>query len=703
MQKQQNISINLNIFNDIFLKDDKKTKFAVNSETLDSITSEQYIKIYSDIYSSSYPNELEILYNPNCQKGLRTKSDKYYKAGDIVCKFTPVIRVLETYPHEGSEDYRCNCCATCSRKGELERVTYEDVELKTNWKTPISANEKKTKKRKNRYGLLVCEQCNFISYCSEKCINEDWEKFHKYECSFINRCRKTDSLPLPSSKILCIVRLIIWSCESQRNFSMFKNFASHSTKFKQIYEDYIKEKNDEKPLIDQEGSKVNDLDNQNLLNKKIMTEFLPWIDILTRFKEEQVERPEVNKQTRKYLNVINVIAVFLVNSAIMQNCFLESTGFLFDPTIALLNHSCKPNITLLFNESKISMIALDDLKPNQELYISYCYLENPKFLRQFELKQKFYFECKCESCKIENYISIDPKFSEQTSNQYNYLELLFLYWNNDEVKDSKRRIDFFEQLMGNKIENREYESILHNICKTEFGLTVNKTFSNVNTKNVNKFVPLIEEIHLQIIQNTEVNITLDKYPINRIIERIIILYEDQLESNWKLYLKFYILNLLEIKLVKENSKFKATIPFCLRELAFTLVRLVYLDYFEKECSEMEKTNLKKLQKDILCVGIYIGVQSYAHLKRVFNASSNNDIINDTLVFIKDLKNSYPSDWLAIETSNKKIIDSALENILSEIGLDIGSFSKFTVSSKDDSEKTTLFLSFDQLLMSDFYK
>ena len=70
------------------------------------------------------------------------------------------------------------------------------------------------------------------------------------------------------------------------------------------------------------------------------------------------------------------------------------------PTIALLNHSCRPNILSIFHRNKFVARAATSLECGTE--ISYCY--GPSFTRmskkdrQRRLKNQYFFNCDCDSC-----------------------------------------------------------------------------------------------------------------------------------------------------------------------------------------------------------------------------------------------------------------------------------------------------------------
>lgn len=83
--------------------------------------------------------------------------------------------------------------------------------------------------------------------------------------------------------------------------------------------------------------------------------------------------------------------------------FLNNEGVALYSLQSCCNHSCIPNAepTFLHNNSKLSLVALNDIKANEEICISYldeCNLERSRHSRQKELKLNYLFLCSCPKC-----------------------------------------------------------------------------------------------------------------------------------------------------------------------------------------------------------------------------------------------------------------------------------------------------------------
>ncbi|XP_066248603.1 histone-lysine N-trimethyltransferase SMYD5 [Euwallacea similis] len=83
--------------------------------------------------------------------------------------------------------------------------------------------------------------------------------------------------------------------------------------------------------------------------------------------------------------------------------FLNSEGVGLYLKQSCANHSCDPNaeIQFLHNNFKLSLVALRDVKPDEEICISYlgdCELNRSRHSRQKLLKENYIFECDCPKC-----------------------------------------------------------------------------------------------------------------------------------------------------------------------------------------------------------------------------------------------------------------------------------------------------------------
>ena len=105
-------------------------------------------------------------------------------------------------------------------------------------------------------------------------------------------------------------------------------------------------------------------------------------------------KKNINNDLRKIQNVIqyNSKTIYFAEEP-------SSYGLWYIPS--LFNHSCIPNCFNFGFGDILIIIALNDIEPNTELFISYFYNDMPYDKRQKYLKSYYNFDCKCELCSYE--------------------------------------------------------------------------------------------------------------------------------------------------------------------------------------------------------------------------------------------------------------------------------------------------------------
>lgn len=74
-------------------------------------------------------------------------------------------------------------------------------------------------------------------------------------------------------------------------------------------------------------------------------------------------------------------------------------GLTFDPTIALLNHSCNPNAAIVCDGNVASIRSIRDIGESEQVTISYIDNTYKRATRRQQLREQYYFECKCSGCE----------------------------------------------------------------------------------------------------------------------------------------------------------------------------------------------------------------------------------------------------------------------------------------------------------------
>ncbi|ROT35612.1 hypothetical protein SODALDRAFT_70790 [Sodiomyces alkalinus F11] len=102
--------------------------------------------------------------------------------------------------------------------------------------------------------------------------------------------------------------------------------------------------------------------------------------------------------------VVEIMCKIQTNAFSRADDSSESDGIFLDPTLAMVNHSCIPNATVTFSGRKAFLRALRDIKPGEEVEVSYIDCTQPLARRKRDL-DLYFFECRCLRCKedLDNY------------------------------------------------------------------------------------------------------------------------------------------------------------------------------------------------------------------------------------------------------------------------------------------------------------
>ncbi|KAF2252989.1 SET domain-containing protein [Trematosphaeria pertusa] len=112
--------------------------------------------------------------------------------------------------------------------------------------------------------------------------------------------------------------------------------------------------------------------------------------------------------------VAGMYARILSNSLTLVTPTYDPLGIMIDPVLSYLNHSCDPNAYVVMDGPGVELRALKDIKKDEEIYISYIDTTIPYARRQTELKERWFFTCRCSKCRKgpsqqEDKWAIDPR------------------------------------------------------------------------------------------------------------------------------------------------------------------------------------------------------------------------------------------------------------------------------------------------------
>ena len=77
-------------------------------------------------------------------------------------------------------------------------------------------------------------------------------------------------------------------------------------------------------------------------------------------------------------------------------------GRIFDPTLALLNHSCNPNAALIYDGNIVHLRSIRDIRSGEQVTISYIDNTHIRPARQGHLQMNYFFKCACPACEPPN-------------------------------------------------------------------------------------------------------------------------------------------------------------------------------------------------------------------------------------------------------------------------------------------------------------
>ncbi|XP_047429691.1 N-lysine methyltransferase SMYD2-B [Mugil cephalus] len=211
-------------------------------------------------------------------------------------------------------------------------------------------------------GLARCGKCKKAFYCNAKCQKGDWA-MHKLECSAMIAFGEK------------------W-CPSDMSRLVARILAKKKTQKERCSSEKIL-------LIGEMQSHVEDEDNE----KREMTE----ADIagLHRFYSKHLDIPD-------HKDLLTLFSQVACNGFTVEDDELSHMGTAVYPDVALINHSCAPSVIVTYNGTTAEVRAVQDMKPGDEVLISYIDLLYPTDDRNMRLRESYYFTCDCQDCKTKS-------------------------------------------------------------------------------------------------------------------------------------------------------------------------------------------------------------------------------------------------------------------------------------------------------------
>uniref|UniRef100_A0A3B4AV76 [histone H3]-lysine(4) N-trimethyltransferase n=1 Tax=Periophthalmus magnuspinnatus TaxID=409849 RepID=A0A3B4AV76_9GOBI len=225
-----------------------------------------------------------------------------------------------------------------------------------------------------KQGLARCGKCKKASYCNAKCQKADWP-MHKLECSAMIAFGEKWC----PSEICRLVARILVKKKSQKEISS-------SEKMMQVGE---------------MQSHLEDMDNK----RREISE--SDIAQLHQFYSKHLDFPD-------HQELLSLFSQVSCNGFTIEDEELSHLGTAVYPDVALINHSCLPNTIITFNGTSAEIRAVKDIKPGDEVFISYIDLLYPTDDRNNRLRESYYFTCQCQECQSRSQDKVKLKVRKRS-------------------------------------------------------------------------------------------------------------------------------------------------------------------------------------------------------------------------------------------------------------------------------------------------
>ncbi|XP_071442480.1 SET and MYND domain-containing protein 4-like [Hetaerina americana] len=286
---------------------------------------------------------------------------------------------------------------------------------------------------------IPCTQCIYVSYCSEKCRSNAWERFHQYECGHSKVLGYLDwAGRLALRVMLSIGNTLVAQVAvdvGDNEHSVWEHDQGEDLNIK------LKKRSEQEDCYRRIYGMVSHLGKESAWNnfKFHWVAFFISHFLLRRtdffaaiLPKDQCDRPraklvELAVAFRALLHLSQVV----VNSMTVQDlwsnpCLLSSVGWgvahgQINPeehsfsalgwnipiaraiylSASAINHSCYPNAKASWYKKHVILKATREIPPGEEVLISYLghdYREKELSARARFLKKNYYFDCACVAC-----------------------------------------------------------------------------------------------------------------------------------------------------------------------------------------------------------------------------------------------------------------------------------------------------------------
>lgn len=206
--------------------------------------------------------------------------------------------------------------------------------------------------------LKVCAGCKTVRYCSVNCQKSSWKDAHKHECGIF---KKLHPRVLPSH-VRAIMRLLLGEHVGGSYVKWILQMQDHRKEFQEA------------------GGQR-------------------WHDLCLSAKAAKAYSGTKHDEA----TVLRLFSILMTNSFTMVTSTYDPIGVALHPTLGYLNHSCEYNATVRFGKyGNAEVIPIRPIQAEEEVLISYVDELLPYKERQAELKERYFFTCRCPRCQRES-------------------------------------------------------------------------------------------------------------------------------------------------------------------------------------------------------------------------------------------------------------------------------------------------------------
>lgn len=229
--------------------------------------------------------------------------------------------------------------------------------------------------QKMTLNLIPCEGCSSALFCDEECKSKCFDEYHKYECTIMNLIKDISFGPMPNLMIKAALKMRA-KCKSWRELID----ASYNMGIERIKSSSIQEIFD----VDSIFSVLNQMDDKPFIYGVkydacfVCASFIHYLDEIPSFFPKDIDG---KKQAMCALGrIMMFLSLYIVPWKVDQavtNLKIQHCDYHEKPNVALfsfigkLKNSCTPNVAAVYNNNKMSLIALESIKTGEELTISY--------------------------------------------------------------------------------------------------------------------------------------------------------------------------------------------------------------------------------------------------------------------------------------------------------------------------------------------